>query len=228
MNETDDSGTGPAGSGEHVVQPGETLVGIAEETGHFWQTLWDHPANAELKRVRREPNVLLPGDRLTIPPLETKTVRCATGRVHTFRRKGVPVKVTFQVLAPEGRAFAGKSYTLEVGRHSYSGTTDDNGRVEHFVMPAAKQGTLRVTLEEEGYPDVVEWTLEIGALQPVESVAGVRNRLNALGYEAGLTEGALDEQARAALRGFQEEQGLEVTGEADATTLEKLKQVYGY
>jgi hypothetical protein len=218
----------PAGSGDRVVSAGETLVSIAEETGHFWQTIWNDPANAALKEARADPNVLVPGDRLTIPPLRLGVQACATARVHRFRRKGIPVKVTFDVRADDGTVFKGKPYTLRVGTTVYEGATDDAGRVEHFVAASARTGVLHVELGEEGYPDFAEWTLDIGGLLPIESVAGMQNRLTALGYDAGDPDGVLDDTVRAAIEAFQADEGLEVTGSAGAETIDKLRQLYGY
>lgn len=218
----------PMGQGSWLVEDGDTLVSIAERTGHYWLTLWDHPDNAELKEVRRKPNVLLPGDRVTIPLLQQRVETCSTGRVHRFRRKGVPVRVAFKVIAQSGEAFSGKHYTLTVGESSCSGTTGPEGELEHFVRPTAKIGRLKVWLETPGYPEVLEWTLKIGSLGPIDSIHGLQARLKALSYDVGHIDGTLGERTRGAIAAFQRDQKLEPTGEPDATTLERLEQAYGY
>ena len=53
-------------------------------------------------------------------------------------------------------------------------------------------------------------------------VSALEGRLFDLGYMAGETDGVVDADTRAALESFQQANGLEVTGEADATTLERL------
>jgi N-acetylmuramoyl-L-alanine amidase len=158
---------------------------IAFAHGHFWKTLWELPANADLKRARRHPHILLPGDRVTVPPLRRRDERCATGARHVFRRKGVPAQVRFVMKDVEGKPFAGKRYELTLGRRITSGQTDGEGRIEAWVDPAEHTGELTVWLDTPGYPEMVRHPLRIGDLEPIESLRGAAARLNALGYPAG-------------------------------------------
>ena len=76
--EPEQEDTGPIGAGDHEVQEGECILSIAEAAGLFWETLWNHPDNADLKRERGSPHLLRPGDRLTVPELTKKSESCAT------------------------------------------------------------------------------------------------------------------------------------------------------
>jgi len=58
-------------------------------------------------------------------------------------------------------------------------------------------------------------------MTPAE-VSALEQRLNDLGYMTGESDGAFDADTRAALESFQQANGLEVTGEADADTLDRL------
>lgn len=215
------------GQGDYVVQSGDTLSSIAEAHGHFWQTLWNDPANAALKAARSNPEILQPGDRLTIQPIRVKTVRALTGRVHRFRRRGVPVRVIFAIWDQKGTPLSGKKYQLSVGSSAYEGTTDSEGLLKEWVAPAAKTGQLVVWPGMPELPETVEWTIRIGYLNPVESISGAQARLNNLRFDCGSEDGVLGPRTQAALQAFQAKHGLPPTGDYDAETCAKLKEVYG-
>ena len=52
----------------HTVEQGEHLSSIAAKYGfQKVATIWDHPDNAGLKSKRKNPHILLPGDKVVIP-----------------------------------------------------------------------------------------------------------------------------------------------------------------
>ncbi|MFL5457316.1 MAG: hypothetical protein ACJ78X_13010, partial [Myxococcales bacterium] len=70
----------------HVVARGEYLSVIALQHGFRDQrVIWDHPDNAALKKLRKNPNVLLAGDRIVIPDRTAGQVAAATGKVNQFQ-----------------------------------------------------------------------------------------------------------------------------------------------
>jgi hypothetical protein len=215
------------GQGDYVVEPGDTLASIAQATGHFWETIWNHPSNAELKSKRR-PEVLLPGDRVSIPERVPKSVSCATGRRHVFRRRGVPVQIRFVIRDDSDRRFSGRKYELVVGSKTYQGDTGEQGEVVEWVEPAAREGRLTVWLAEPGFPETVVRTLRIGYVNPIESLSGIQARLNNLGFSCGAEDGELNPPTQAALRQFQEKSGLPATGEPDDPTRARLREEHGY
>ena len=46
---------------KHDVKPGDCILSIVDAKGFFWETLWEHPENGELREKRLDPNTLLPG-----------------------------------------------------------------------------------------------------------------------------------------------------------------------
>jgi hypothetical protein len=70
--------TGPLGSGAYIVQEGDCFLSIAYQHGFFWETLWNLPANAELRNTRQDPGQLLVGDRVMVPDRQIKQVPTRT------------------------------------------------------------------------------------------------------------------------------------------------------
>jgi N-acetylmuramoyl-L-alanine amidase len=56
----------------HNVVQGDCVLSIAEQYGFFWETVWNHPSNAELKKKREDPAILYPGDVVFVPEKRLK------------------------------------------------------------------------------------------------------------------------------------------------------------
>ena len=204
----------------YEVHQGDCISSIAFKHGFFPDTLWNDPANAELKKKRGDPNVLLPGDIVTIPDKRTKEVSRATGEVHKFRRKGVPEKLKLQLLI-EGEPRANEPYKIEIDALTFAGATDSKGRIECSIPPDARQGRLLLKDGAEVYE------LQLGHLDPLDQISGLQGRLHHLGFYRGAIDGQMSASTELAILEFQLSQNLETTGEPDAATLNALQQTYG-
>lgn len=213
---------GPLGSGDYVVRPGDCISSIAADRGLFWETIWNDPANAELKTRRVDPNILLPGDRVTVPPLRLKQESGATEQLHRFRRKGVPVYLRLRLLETSNPQ-AGVDYILDIDGSLSNGTTDGEGRIEVSIRPNARRGKLTLLLGDT----TQVYTLALGHIDPVSELSGAQNRLHDLGYEVGPLDGQMGPLTEAALRAFQTDNDLPVCGRLDAATAAKLQEVFG-
>jgi hypothetical protein len=207
---------------DYVVEEGDCLSQIAFESGFFWDTLWNHPANAALKEERRSPFVLNPGDTVHIPARRSKSVAVETGKVHRFRRRGVPAKLRVRVYSGD-RPIAGEPYRLEVDGTVLTGTTGEDGLVEAFVAPNAGKALLTVGSGEEQRV----YGLALRRLDPESAGKGLQERLRNLGYYTGEVNGELDERTRLAIRAFQKAQELEPDGEDTPRLRERLRTAHG-
>lgn len=198
----------------HVVQQGECISSIAEQYGLSWEKVWNHGDNLQLRSLRKDPNVLYPGDEVALPERETKTISKGTEQRHRFMRKGAAAKLKLRLL-DEGRPRSYLPYQLEIEGRVISGTTDGDGFLEHLIPPTARHG--RITAGSGATRDVYD--LDFGVLDPLSTEEGVAGRLTDLGY-------AVDNPTEA-VKAFQQDEGLTATGEADSATRTRLKEKFG-
>jgi hypothetical protein len=198
----------------YTVQQGDCLTSIADRCGLLWTTLWQHPNNNQLRQLRKDPNVLYPGDQLFVPELETKQVERPTDQHHAFVKKGDPAKLKIRLL-DQDQPRAGIAYQLEIDGALKSGVTDAQGYVQQPLPPGAQRGKL--TVGAGSTKDVYQ--IQFGALDPHDTDSGVRGRLINLGFGS--------DDIKEAIQAFQQKEGIPVTGTADATTQSRLKERYG-
>lgn len=213
---------GPVGTGEYVVRPGDCISSIAIQHGHFWETLWNEPANAALREARQDPNTLLPGDRVTVPPLRQKREPGAAELRHRFRKKGQPETLRLRILEDD-EPRANEPYVLDVDGDVTTGTTDPQGQVARSIRPDARRA--RLTVGEGGA--ATEYVFQLGELDPLSEISGVQARLDSLGFSCGPIDGKWGPLTRRAVEAFQAHHGLPVTGQPDESTRQKLREAYG-
>lgn len=212
--------SGPIGQGEYEVQPGDCLLSIAQRSGHFWETLWNHPQNAELRSVRRNPGVLLPDDRVTIPPRRTGEAACQTGKRHSFVRRGMPAKLCVRLLHEDDSPIAHEPYILDVDGNLQRGELNREGRLEVAIPPDARRAVIKLVRTNQTFE------LLLGEVEPIDSWSGIQTRLRNLGFLEGEESGQPGELTRRALADFQEHYKLPTSGEPDAATKAKLLEVH--
>lgn len=207
---------------KHIVTQGQCVESIAFDHGLFWETVWNDAQNAELKQKRNNPNVLMPGDEIFIPEKQEKQVSGATEQTHRFRRKGVPSKI-YIVVKKEGEPRAEEPYKLKIDDNWFYGTTNAQGEIKHPIPPNAKEGKLIVGKDE----DTLEYTLQLGGVDPIDEISGIQGRLNNLGFLCGAADGKMTPETEKAIKSFQKQAGLEETGKPDQATQDALKNAHG-
>lgn len=212
----------PVGQGAYVVKPGDCISSIAKRTGHFWETIWNDAGNAELQESRHDPNVLLPGDCVSIPEKEPKQEPGATEQRHCFRRKGEPSKLHLQVLKND-QPLGNQPFVLQVDDEVHEGVTDAEGKLEARISGAARRAVLTVGAPDQ---DPTRYILMLGDVAPVESLRGVQQRLFNLGFACPV-DGVDSERTRVAIRWFQRKYELAESGEVDAPTRDTLREKHG-
>ncbi len=203
------------------------MSSIAKEYGFAsWKAIYDHPANADLKASRPNPNALVPGDRVVIPEPIPKTGQYALGAWHEIRVKNTPTVLKIQLRDVKGDTFASAPYTFEIGDDVRQGTTDGDGVLTENVDPTLSQALVTLRPGNPDYPEELRWQLQLGALDDASTVSGAQGRLRNLGYYSGPVDGRLSEETRFALRGFQRDNGVPITGMLDSATVDKLQAIH--
>jgi len=205
---------------KHRVKLGDCMESIAYQYGFTCQSLWSLTDNAQLKKLRKNPNLLFPGDIVVIPPLEIRQIEVSMNSQHLFKRKGLPNKINIQLL-DNGTPFKNEDYKLLVDEQMFSGTTDVNGEIKLSVPLNATQGHL--TLIDSGR----KFNLEIGSLGPINELTGFQARLKNLGYYMGEIDGLMNDCIVDAISLFQKDNDLPCTGEPDEQTAIKLQSTHG-
>lgn len=203
----------------HIVSAGEGIAAIAKSHGYLWKTLWDHGNNSRLKSQRPNPNQLVAGDKVFLPPKGRRKASCGADAKHRFKRKGEPTRLKLQ-LTSMGEPRSNEPYTLVFAETVVNGTTDGQGRIDQPIPGEVAAATLMLNAGREQY------ALIIGLLEPVEQLRGVQQRLANLGYDCNGEDGQFGEGTRAALLQFQAANGLQETGEADAPTRNALRDAH--
>src|SRR5450432_4467833 len=91
----------------HTVQQGEHLSGIAEQFGfQKIDTIWNHPNNADLKKLRKDPHILFPGDSLFIPDKTDKSAPATTAKVNKFEIEITKLKLNLKFQDIDGDPLA--------------------------------------------------------------------------------------------------------------------------
>jgi N-acetylmuramoyl-L-alanine amidase len=206
---------------QHTVEQGDGLSRIANQYGFFWQTLWSHPDNAALRKLRANPEFLLPGDVVHIPDKRLEPRTGNTDLRHRYKLNGVPARFSVRLLDDEDRPRADLPYALEVESYrTLSGRTDGGGWVRCYLPPDARRGRLVLRGGNEAYD------IDFGYIDPLDTVSGAQAVLTNLGYYRGRADGELDSATTIAIREFQSVCGLPPSGSLDAATVSALKSAY--
>jgi hypothetical protein len=199
----------------HTVAQGDCISSIAKQYGVPWDVLWNHPDNAALREKRKDPNVLYPGDSVSVPDRNVDYEPCATDQRHQFQMKAQKAKLRLRILQ-EDKPRVGEAYRLEIeGFIAASGKIDSSGFVTESLPPGATSGKLYVGtgLTQDVY------SLNFGVLDPIDTPEGVAGRLLNLGYGA--------DNLKEAISAFQQKEKLPVNGEADDATRARLVSRFG-
>jgi hypothetical protein len=210
----------------YVIKQGDYLTRVAHRLGFVADEVWNHAKNAELKRTRRDPNTLKAGDILFVPDEPKKrnpyTKETTNAYVASVPRLPVTLALTFN-----GEPVANESYVVKgLGKDDEELTTGPDGVAKFEVDVHVREVVVELVKKKKRY------RMLLGDLDPIDEASGQRMRLTNLGYYGASLVGAdryvahNEQQLRAALRAFQQAEGLEVSGLFDTLTREALLRAH--
>lgn len=206
----------------HTVVDGEWIGSIAAAVGNrSWKTIWNHPRNAGL-RARRDPNLLVPGDSVWIPPVDVKGESTPTTATHKLVLSAPQNKlvIRFTRITRYVNSFGPIHYELAVGSSRQGGDLSADGdQIEASLPLDVTEATLTINGGAA--------TLKIGKLTPLARLSGMQARMTNLGWDVGLADNQDGPRTKRGTKGFQAFYTIKVDGVIGGQTRGKAKQVYG-
>jgi hypothetical protein len=164
----------------YVVKDGDYLLSLAHQFGFDADTVWNDPKNADLQKLRPDPNILLPGDILYIPdqdpPAAAPAQSLTPGATNSFVSSAPTVTLTHKFVGASDSDYANQAYTV-TELDQLTGLTTDGSGVATFQAPVTLT-TATVVFTGTGE----SWALGIGKMDPIDTLIGVFKRLQNLGY----------------------------------------------
>ena len=210
----------------HTVVDSENILLIAKQAGfRSWQTVFNHPKNEDFRQNNPDPYVTRTGDQVWIPKKNPhKGFLCNVGTTNRFVVKTLKSLFHLVMEDEDGIPYVGKNFEILINGQVYGDKerrTSNDGLVSAEVL-VSSEFELRIWFEGEANSPTI-YTVKTGALDPIDTIEGVQDRLNNLGYDCIGEDGKIGLKTKAALKEFQTDFDLATTGEIDSATLEKLQ-----
>jgi len=160
----------------YVIKQGDFLAKLAHRFQFDGDSVWNDPANDDLRKVRSDSNALLPTDILYIPDQTGKEPAwfdLAVGSTRVFTSDPPEVDIGLRFVDSD---CASQSITVDEYPHLEGLKTDDQGKVT-ISVPVTTE-LITVTFGELAK----SFAFVIGHLDPIETPTGVFQRLQNLGY----------------------------------------------
>jgi N-acetylmuramoyl-L-alanine amidase len=217
----------------YTVKPGDWISKIASTYGFAdWRRVWNAPENEDLRKLRPDPNVIHPGDRVFVPVIEPQEFDRGTDNNHRFILKSHRKRLKIKFETVTGVARANVPCRVEIDRKLRPEITQTNpdGMIDIEISDRAETGSVVLG---EGLNEY--YVLKLGHLDPIETIRGYQERLQNLGHYAGQIDGFMGPRTNAAIRLFQSRENLlgyrpplKVDGIMGPKTMRALRRRHGY
>jgi len=217
----------------YVIRQGDFLSKLAVRFGFDATDVWNDQKNDHLRQVRKNPNILHPGDILYIPTKPTPSgLELVAGTLNNYTAEVPRTEVKLMLRAGKKR-FLSQPCTVEGMKPEEPLKTDGEGNLTLSVPVTVREFVVSVVdpeatkAPEAAHVDpMVRFRVLLGHMDPVEERSGLRARLTHLGYYVPMQK---DEEAelREAVLAFQCAAALPLTGEPDEALHAALVKAHG-
>lgn len=213
----------------YVVRQGDYMTKLAHTGGFDAEDVWKDPKNDALRATRPSMDILAPGDIVFLPKLPKPGLDFTKEATNRYKAVVPKVEVTMTFLDAEYEPIANEPFELQglerPGDVDFGltdeRTTDGEGKATIRVPVTVREVTAFFPRRN------VSYALRVGDMDPKDESTGIRQRLTTLGYlPQDLTSGQEALYVPSAIRSFQKDQGLEITGVLDDKTTEALKTAH--
>lgn len=212
----------------HTVKQGENFNHIAKQHNVAdWREIYRHSDNAELRKKRPNPNILLAGDQVVIPDLTKPKVVVRSGSHHKFVLTGQNQKLQLRIVDHANKPLKFMKTVLTVDGVKKALTTDNSGQLMVEITQASQEIPLDIYLKPDDKNPSHQFMLKLSHLDPPDTLEGLQARLNSLGHDCGVVDGVFGGKTRAGIESFQRANNLPVTGQADAQVYKSVQAAYG-
>lgn len=212
----------------YTLSDGENILLVAQRAGfRNWRTLFNHDKNDAFREKNPDPTVVHTGDQVWIPEITPhKGFVCEADEQYTFVVRSPKMPINFVFFDEDDIPFDNVRYEIWIDDNKY-GTQERRMTAQGEVIaevPIVSELTLLVWKDGED-EEADTYTISTGDLDPISTIEGVQDRLNNLGYLIKEEEeGILGPNTIAALKDFQADSNLPITGEIDDATRLKLNE----
>jgi hypothetical protein len=181
----------------YIAEDNDDMLLIALKHGfRNWKNLYNHPENEKLRKKRPDPFSLYKGDEVIIPDKVPQKFTCETDKKHTFILPTPKLLISLYLEDGEQEPYAKVKCEIWIDNEKNNKEnlrTDDKGLLSTEVPAIYKEKNVReVELrvwrdkEKEDDPQAFEtYTLQIGHLDPIDTIEGIQDRLDNLGFNCG-------------------------------------------
>ncbi len=224
----------------YIAEDNDDMLLIALKHGfRNWKNLYDLPENEKLRKKRPDPFSLYKGDEVIIPDKVPQKFTCETDKKHTFILPTPKLSISLYLEDGDQEPYVKIKCEIWIDNEKNNKDdlrTDDKGLLSTEVPAIHKEKNvreveLRVWKDKEKEDDqqaFETYTLQIGHLDPIDTIEGIQDRLDNLGFNCGDEDehGTFGTQTKTSLKRFLLSKAADGEDKAwiDEIDLEKLKR----